>query len=64
MGPASRAARLANALADMAEADRLLVTQEVAAASNLADGSMLAFDAGPSADVDGERVITYSVRRR
>lgn len=64
VGPSSRAGRLAAMLADHAEADRLLVTGDVIAALAPADGSTLSFDSASSAELDGERVATYSVRRR
>jgi hypothetical protein len=64
IGPASHAGRLAAQLADLAEADRLLVTGEVIAALSPADGSALSFDPAPSAELDGERIATYAVRRR
>jgi hypothetical protein len=64
VGPASRAARTAAALAGLAEADRLLVTADVIGALRPADGSTLSFDTGSPADVDGVRLSTYVVRRR
>jgi hypothetical protein len=64
VGPSSRAARIAATLAGLAEADRVLVTGAVIAALDPSEGSTLSFDAGPTADVDGERFATYAVRRR
>jgi hypothetical protein len=64
VAPSSRAGRLAAALADLAEADRLLVTEGVVAALGAADGAGLAFDEASSAEVDAERIATYAVRRR
>jgi hypothetical protein len=63
IGPEAKVARVAASLADLADADRLLVTAQMVAALD-ARGSELAFDDGPHADVDGERVSTFVVRRR
>jgi hypothetical protein len=64
VGPGSSSARAAEVLASLAEADRLLVTGDVVAALPPADGSTLSFDAGPTAEIGGVRVASYSVRRR
>jgi hypothetical protein len=64
IGPGSSPARAAAALASVADAARLLVTAEVIAALQPADGSTLSFDAGPTAEIGGGRVASYSVRRR
>jgi hypothetical protein len=62
VGPGSREARTAAALAGMADADRLLVSERLAAI--LGDGaSTFAFDPGPAAHVDGQRVPSFAVRR-
>lgn len=63
VGPDTNVARVAAALSELADADKLLVTAQVVEA--LEDGgSDLAFDDGPHADVDGERISTFVVRRR
>ena len=64
IGPESSPARAAAALAAVSETDRLLVTGDVVAALQPADGSTLSFDAGPTAEIGGGRVASYSVRRR
>jgi hypothetical protein len=64
VGPMARCARTAATLSELADADRLLVTGDVVIALEPVDGSVLSFDAGPRADVDGDRLATYSVRRR
>jgi hypothetical protein len=63
VGPQARVARVAASLAGLADADKLLVTAQMVEALE-ATGSDLAFDDGPHADVDGERVSTFVVRRR
>lgn len=64
LGPGSSAARAAAALAAVSDADRLSVTGDVVAALQPLDGSTLSFDAGPTAEIGGARVASYSVRRR
>lgn len=64
IGPSSHDARVSAALAELAEADRLLVTADAVAALGSQKSSTLMFDVGPAADLDGERFATFSVRRR
>ncbi len=64
VAPSSRSGRLAAALARLADADRLVVTDDVIAALRTRDGAGLSFDDAPAAEVDAERVVAYTVRRR
>jgi hypothetical protein len=64
VGPGSHVARAAAELASLAEADRLLVSAEVLELLGPADGAVLSFDPGTPADVDGQRLHTFVVRRR
>lgn len=64
IGTDSKASRAAATLASLAASDRLLVTGDVVSTLQPADGSALAFDPGPAADLAGERVASFSVRRR
>jgi hypothetical protein len=64
VGPGSSSARAAEALAVVSDAGQLLVTGDVVDALHPTDGSILSFGAGPTAEIGGERVASYSVRRR
>ena len=61
VSPMSRSARTAAALATIADADRLLIAETLKA--SLGDGAF-AFDPGPAAFVDGDRVLSFAVRRQ
>jgi hypothetical protein len=65
VAPSSHAGRLAAALARLADADRLAVTDEVVAVLRQDDGAAaLSFDDAPTVEVDAERMAAYTVRRR
>jgi hypothetical protein len=62
--PGSTAARTAATLAGIADAGRLLVTEQVVASLGDDGRTSFAIDDGPAAVVDSGRVATFALRRR